>query len=320
MSFDRDHLRNALSDLARQGVYLGTSSWKYAGWCGALYDHDRYVTRGKFSQSRFDKTCLAEYGEVFKTVCVDGAYYQFPRRSYLENLVAVVPDDFLFTFKVTDEITVKRFSRLPRFGSRAGTENSNFLNADLFQSGFLEPCREFQKNVGLLMFEFSRFYPADFEHGRDFVAALDRFLGQLPGGWRYGVEIRNRNFLHPEYFAMLARHNVTHIYNNWSEMPSVGEQMALPGSVTSQDTAGARFLLKPGRVYEEAVKLFSPYEGTKEINSEAREAGFRLISGALQAKGRRKLFLYVNNRLEGNALETIRAMIKILELSKPSQA
>jgi len=63
--------------------------------------------------------------------------------------------------------------------------------------------------VGILLFEFSKFYPSDYQHGRDFVADLDRFLGQLPAGWPYGVEIRNKNFLHPEYFAVLKEHNVT---------------------------------------------------------------------------------------------------------------
>jgi len=36
-------------------------------------------------------------------------------------------------------------------------------------------------------------------------------LGQLPGGWRYAVEIRNKTWLVPEYFAALRRHNVAHL-------------------------------------------------------------------------------------------------------------
>jgi len=40
----------------------------------------------------------------------------------------------------------------------------------------------------------------------------------------------------------------------------VGEQMALPGSRTNPDLVAARFLLKPGRKYEEAVKAFEPYD------------------------------------------------------------
>src|ERR1035437_2657387 len=48
----------------------------------------------------------------------------------------------------------------------------------------------------------------DYEHGRDFIADLDKFLGQLPMGWPYGVEMRNRGWLKPEYFECLARHQV----------------------------------------------------------------------------------------------------------------
>ncbi len=82
--------------------------------------------------------------------------------------------------------------------------------------------------------------------------------------------------------------------------------MALPGSRTNPELCAARFLLKPGRKYEEAVKMFEPYAETKEINEAAREAGKALIQEA--QVGRRKTFIYVNNRLEGNALNTIAAM------------
>jgi uncharacterized protein YecE (DUF72 family) len=309
MAFDRDHLRLRLAELADQDVYLGTSSWKYSGWCGQLYDPARYLHRGQFAQTRFERSCLAEYAEVFKSVSVDAAYYKFPDQRYLESLVSQTPSDFLFAFKVTDEITIKRFTNLPRFGPRAGQPNPNFLNADLFAASFLAPCAPFKPNVGLVMFEFSRFYPSDFQRGRDFVAALDGFLGKLPSGWRYGVEIRNRGFLRPEYFATLARHGVAHLYNNWQQMPPIQEQMNLPGSRTAPDFCGARFLLKPGRKYEDAVKLFSPYNQVKEVNPEGRAAGARLIRETVGAAGKTRAFIYVNNRFEGNALETIAAMI-----------
>lgn len=309
MAWDRDQLKESLSVLAGQGVFVGTSSWKYPGWLGRLYDRDRYVWRGRLSGSRFERQCLSEYAEVFKTVCVDGAYYRFPDKRYLSGLVEQVPSDFLFTFKVTDEITVRRFPNLPRFGARAGQSNENFLNADLFASAFLAACEPIRAQVGLLILEFSRFFPADFARGRDFVEALDRFLEALPQSWRYGVEIRNGQFLHADYFAALSRHGVAHIYNSWTAMPSVSEQLALPGSRTCPDFSGARFLLKPGRKYEEAVSNFSPYTETKDVYPEGREAAVGLIRQGVSHAGRSKMFLYVNNRLEGNALETIAACL-----------
>lgn len=310
-TFDRSRIKQAVASLASRGVYIGTSSWKYPGWRGMLYDASRYVYRGKIAESRFEKQCLTEYAEVFKTVCVDAAYYRFPDRRYLDGMVSQVSPDFQFGFKVTDEITIKRFANLPRHGVRAGKANENFLNADLFASAFLKPCEEFRRHVGLLMFEFSRFWPSDYEHGRDFAADLDAFFGKLPTGWPYGVELRNSNWLHPDYFAVLAKHNIAHVYNSWADMPPVHEQIAMPGSLTNPHLCGARFLLKPGRKYQEAVDRFSPYDRIQELNPEARTAGATLIKdGVAAGPEKRKTLIYINNRLEGNALATISAMIE----------
>jgi len=310
VSFDREKMRDDAVRLAAQGVFIGTSSWKYSGWRGQLYTDDRYVWRGRFSEARFQELCLGEYAQVFKTVCVDAAYYKFPDRHYLAGLMESVPDDFLFGLKVTDEITIKQYSNLPRFGLRAGKKNENFLNPDLFASAFLGPCEPFKEKIGVLLLEFSAFHPADYKFGREFATDLDAFLGKLPKGWPYAVEIRNKHFLHPDYFAVLKRHDVAHVFNSWADMPSVLEQIGLAGSRTSPQLCPARFLLKPGRRYEEAVKLFSPYHNLKEPNPDARVAGAALIRKGVAAGPQRRTFLFVNNRLEGNALQTMAAMIE----------
>jgi hypothetical protein len=93
-------------------------------------------------------------------------------------------------------------------------------------------------------------------------------------------------------------------------MPPVNEQMAIAGSQTNPNLSAARFLLKPGRSYEQAVKTFQPYDRVQEVYSEARAAGKKLIADGKQAGGKKKTFIYVNNRLEGNALETIDAMLE----------
>jgi len=262
---------------------------------------------------RFERQCLAEYAEVFKTVCVDAAYYTYPTRASLAAMMEPVPADFQFAFKVTDEITIRRFPQLPRFGPRAGQANENFLNADRFVSAFLRPCSEFQSQVGLLMFEFTQFHSGDFARGRDFVAALDAFLGQLPQGWPYAVEIRNRSFLQPEYFATLARHGVAHVFNNWTDMPPVAEQIELPGAFPCPTRFGARFLLKPGRPYGEAVKRFSPYEKIQEANPEGRAAAVKLLKRLPGGDPRARGFIYLNNRFEGNALQSLAAIVAAAE-------
>ncbi len=207
---------------------------------------------------------------------------------------------------------MRLFPTRPRFGSRAGQANDNFLNPSLFTSAFLEPCESIRANVGLLMFEFTPFHSADFARGREFVAALDAFLSGLPPGWPYAVEIRNRTFLQPEYFGTLARHGVAHVFNSWTDMPPVGEQIELPGAFPNPDLFAARLLLKPGRKYEEAVKRFSPYDRVHETNPEGRDAGAKLLRRLKPGGPRPQGYIFVNNRFEGNALATLAAIVGAL--------
>lgn len=303
-------LRAAAAALAARGVFIGTSSWKYPGWCGLLYAAERYASRGKFAETKFNRECLAEYAETFKSVCVDGAYYQFPSEKYLTGLASQVTADFKFSFKVTDEITLKQFPQIARMGSRAGQANPHFLDAERFIRNFLGPCKSIRHNVGLLMFEFSRFQPMDFRHPDAFVAALDAFLGQLPKGWDFGVEIRNEEFLGRAYLEVLRKHGVAHVFNSWDAMPPVDEQLQTVGAALEGVHLGARFLLKPGRSYQKAVEKFSPYTKVLEVYEPGRSAAVALIELALRKKSR--LYLYGNNRLEGCSPLTLLAVIERL--------
>lgn len=313
--FDRDVAAARLAWLAERGVYIGTSSWKYPGWLGRLYEPGRYLTRGKVSQAKFERECLREHAEVFHTVCVDAGYYRFPSPEWIAGLMEQTPPGYNFTFKVTDDITARTFPNLPRHGEKAGQRNEHFLDAPLFQQTLIQTLTPWKDRLGVLIFEFSQFHARDFERGRDFVEALDQFFSLLPKGWNYGVEIRNKGFLHAEYFDMLRSHGVAHVFNQWTRMPDVGDQMNLPGSTDTADFLAARFLLRQGRTYEQAVEKFSPYEAIKEPFPEARDAAERLVQLVLKspspnAEGKKKkAFIYINNRLEGNSLETIFAIL-----------
>ncbi len=306
---NRDELATRLARLARTGIFIGTSSWKYEGWLGQVYTPERYFRHGQFSRATFGRTCLHEYAETFKTVCVDSAYYRFPEPVDLQSLTAQVPDDFMFAIKVTDQITIRRFPNLERFGPRAGQLNPDFLNADVFISKFIAPCEMIKPKIGLLIFEFSRFHRSEFERGRDFVTMLDAFLGRIPKGWPYAVEIRNATFLEPLYFEVLRRHTVTHVFNSWERMPPLPDQLNLHGIFTSGATVAARLLLEPGHPYAPAVAEFSPYNRIVRPSPSARAGAVEIIRKASVANAKRT-FIYVNNRLEGNAPQTICAILE----------
>jgi hypothetical protein len=73
------------------------------------------------------------------------------------------------------------------------------------------------------------------------------------------------------------------------------------------DFTVARALLRPGRKYEDAVQQFTPYDRVRDENPEARDALRALIRRMREE--RRASYIFVNNRLEGNAPETIQAVV-----------
>jgi uncharacterized protein YecE (DUF72 family) len=303
--FDRRRLRDRLTTLAAQGVFIGTSSWKYEGWLGQIYSRQRYMTRGRFSQKLFNDACLSEYAETFPIVCGDFSFYQFPSPDYWRKLFASTPATLQFAFKAPEDVTVKQFPRHPRYGTRAGDDNSSFLNAALFQSAFLDLLAPYQPRVATLIFEFGSFARPSYPDVGAFLQELDHFLAALPGGFRYAVEIRNPEFLTREYFDCLRGHRVAHVFNAWTRMPEIGIQMRLRDAYTADFTV-ARALLRRGRAYEEAVAKFTPYAHVKDRNPETREALGLLIGRARQRH--EPSYIFVNNRLEGNAPETIEAI------------
>ncbi len=310
--FDLPTLKVRLAALAERGIYVGTSSWKYEGWLGQVYTRERYMYRGNFAETRFKRECLREYAETFKTVCFDGAYYTFHTEKTLRGMADQVPADFRFAFKVTDAITVKRFPSLPKYGDQGGKLNENFLNPALFVERFLGPLSTIRQNVGPIMFEFSKFHSSEYASSADFLADLDRFFTALPNGWPFSVELRNRDWLGPAYLACLKKHGVGHVYNNWTDMPSVAEQIGIVGEPPAPAVI-ARFLLKPGRKYEDAVKRFEPYTHTQEVNEEGRAALAALIERGWLKPSRDGTFLYINNRLEGSALMTVLGVLERLK-------
>ncbi len=295
-----------LAALADQGVYFGTSSWKYEGWLGSIYNEERYITRKKHSKAKFEENCLTEYAEIFPTVCGDFAFYQFPASTYWSKLFGQVPSTFSIALKAPEDITVTVWPKHARYGQRAGNENQDFLNVKVLETYFTERLKPYGEQVGPIIFEFGTFNKSTFATPADFMAKLEPFLAALPKGFRYSVELRNENYLSPEYFDLLSSYNVAHVFNAWTRMPTLDDQARLPGAFTA-DFAVVRGLLKRGRGYEDAVNQFEPYREIQEPNEGARD-GIRMLMNDARRLGK-KLFVYLNNRLEGNAPGTIEAII-----------
>jgi uncharacterized protein YecE (DUF72 family) len=299
-------LRSALGGLAGERIYIGCSSWKYQGWLDQIYTPSNYLSRGRFSKKLFEAECLREYAGIFPTVCGDFAFYQFPSEGFWQRLFALTPEGFQFAFKVPEQITCKLFPSHPRYGAQGGCENPSFLDFYLLQESFLRPLEAYREKIAVLIFEFGTFGKGVFGDVNEFLELLEPFLAALPRHFRYAVEVRNEEFLDAAYFRCLRNQGVAHVLNAWARMPELREQLAIPESITA-DFIVSRALLRRGRPYEQAVKLFSPYTRIQDPNPEVRQSLRALIGRARES--RRAAYIYVNNRLEGNAPATILAVV-----------
>jgi hypothetical protein len=89
-------------------------------------------------------------------------------------------------------------------------------------------------------------------------------------------------------------------------MPELSSQIAIADAFTADFTV-TRGLLRHGRAYANAVNLFQPYDRIQEENPRARVAMRELADRAQERK--QPAFIFVNNRLEGNAPGTIQAVV-----------
>lgn len=303
-----------------ENILFGTSSWNYQGWRGMVY-HGDYR-----NDADLRKRALAEYARFpwFRTVGIDAAFYQPLAPEVLRHYAAMVPPDFRWASKVWEEISIPRYAHHPRYGSKAGSENPNFLNRELFVERVLRPYEESgqAQHAGPFIFEFQNMPLSAAGEREKFLARLDAFLDRLPSEFRYAVEIRNRDLLIPQYFRVLNAHGTAHCFNHWSFMPPLVEQMkcAAEAGGLSADFSIARILTPLGMKYEDAVKSYAPYSEIKNPLPGMRQDVVRLVKRAVDRKI--PVYVLVNNRAEGSAPLTINALGKtVVEiLSAPDTA
>ena len=291
-------------------VKFGSSTWTYEGWVGTVYNRP-------YTKTNFKKTCLEEYAEYpyFSTVGIDHTFYGPATDAALSRYASLLPEGFECCSKVWEHLTIPKYGKNKRYGKLAGAVNEDYLNADLFKDAVLPPYeRSFQGHTGPFIFQFQTQYPQWGRSDNDNASArlrttfsekLDNFLSQLTTDFRYSVEVRNRDFLTPEYFQMLTSHNVAHVFNHWTHMPSIGEQLAIEGSLTA-DHVVARILTPLGVAYKQAVADYFPYNELKKPIETMRRDVADLAKEAINLK--KKAYAIVNNRAEGNAPGTIAAI------------
>jgi uncharacterized protein YecE (DUF72 family) len=289
----------ALAERLPAFVHFGTSSWSFPGWSGIVW-------RGQPSESSLARWGLAAYAKhpLFRAVSLDRSYYAPLRREDVETYASQLADAAAFRMlpKVWDEITTAVFPSHPRYGARAGQRNPRFLDADAFRSEVLAPYGD-AAFAGPFVFELTPMPAGTFDE-RTFVARVDDFIARLPAG-RWAFELRNAELLGRRWLDMLRSNGVAHVMTYWTAMPSLREQLRL--GALGAPFAVVRLMLPPFTRYTARKFDFAPFDRIVQPAPEMREDVVTILR-AMAERGGDDTFVLANNKAEGSAPLTIRAL------------
>ncbi|HEX6239906.1 MAG TPA: DUF72 domain-containing protein [Polyangiales bacterium] len=290
----------ALAAALPQHVHLGTSSWTFPGWQGLVY------LRSYASQRSFIRDSLREYAQypLFKTVGVDRAHYAPLNADEWRAYAAQLPSGFPCVIKLWDELSLISFPDHERYGARRGTRNASFLDPVLLRDAVAAPLREgFRDHIAALVLELApqRNPPP----ARQFEDRLAKFLDRAPHDLPLAIELRNRELLTPRYLSILKHFGASHVLNFWTGMPTLREQLTLPG-ILSGPRAVARLSLPPFTTYAQRKRELEPFDRVQDpqpaLHEDVAELAYR--AGELG----QALFITVGNKVEGCAPSTVASL------------
>jgi uncharacterized protein YecE (DUF72 family) len=282
-------------------VRFGTSTWTFPEWRSLVYVETD--VRG----ADFARSSLEEYARhpLFRTVGLDRTFYAPIGATELRAYAAQLPAGFRMVSKVWSDLTTPVFPRHARYGKRAGQPSEHFLDAKVFTDTVLAPFEEaFAAHEGPFVLEIPR---APMRVDPDaFAGALAAFLENVPPSHDYAIELREPKLLGAKYLETLARFGATHVFNLWTHMPTIGEQLAIPGTLREGTRVVVRLMVPRGKKYEALKKAWAPFDRIREIDERMRADVTTLVerAGAMGCE----VYVIANNKAEGCAPLTVRAL------------
>ena len=169
-------------------VYLGTQGFSFDDWVGPFYPAGT-------SKAEY----LEQYAERLPAVEIDSTFYGVPRATTVQRWKERTPPGFRFAAKFPKLITHEK--KLDRALGDAEV--------------FIGTMQALGEKLAVLVLQFA------YDFTPDLWDRLDSFLAALPGGTCYAVEVRNREWLKPEFKEMLSQHNVALVLQDLHYMPKL---------------------------------------------------------------------------------------------------
>jgi len=282
-------------------IRFGTSSWSFPGWRGLVWADDH-------PGATLAREGLPAYSQhpLLRAVGVDRSHYGPISQSEFARWADSVPDDFRFLVKAHEFCSLLRFPGHARYGARAGQDNALFLDPGYAIDAVIEPTvRGLGDKLGSLCFQFAPQSFGGVGGPLGFADRLHAFLDQLPPRVPLSVEVRNPELITPAYADALADVGVAHCHNLMERMPSVQAQARLTEAAAG-DVFVARWMLVRGMDYGTAKAAFAPFDRLQSEDEPNRLSLAGAVANAHRAG--REVLITVNNKAEGCAPESIRAL------------
>jgi len=248
-------------------ILLGCSGWHYQDWVGPFYREE-------------DKSKLAAYSRVFKTVEIDSTFYRYPTKGMVFGWLRYTPADFVYSAKLPKLITHKK-----KLDPAQGIEQdlNNFLE-------LMEPLQLDGKLACLL---------AQLPPGFKFnINLMENFFSIFPAKFRLAVEFRNKSWLREETWQLLEKYKVAYTI--------VDEPLLPPDVHVTSDIAYVRWHGRgesPWYNYLYKTEELQPW--VPKVKETAKKAG--------------KVYGYFNNHYHGYAVKNALEMAQMLDEITPEQ-
>lgn len=290
---------------------IGTCSWKYDSWKGLYYDPAKAYRADDY---------LPDYARHLDSVEVDQWFWslfpggvRLPERGTVDAYAASVPEDFVFTVKAPNALTLTHYyTRQPaRHAEYAGRPNPHFFSVELLER-FLERLSPLGRKLGPIMFQFEYLNRKKMPSMGAFLERLGEFIDRAPKDFLYAVETRNPNYLSRAFFDFLAGRRIGTVYIEGYYMPPIGEVFDKFRPATA-DYGVIR--LHGGDRLEIEEATAAVWNRIVAPKPDGIEAAARIVrENALRGV---RTFLNVNNHFEGSAPLTIERFLEALRREGP---
>jgi uncharacterized protein YecE (DUF72 family) len=252
-------------------LYIGTSAFTAAGWEGSFYPLGTKPA-----------DYLSYYATKFNSVEVDSTFYRAPAKSTVEGWARKTPEGFVFAAKVPQLISHEQV----------------LVDCDAEFKEFVKTMDSLGDKLGPLLLQFGYFNKKAFVGVNDFLARLRPFLKKLPKDHKFAVEIRNKNWLVPQFVETLREHSVALALIDQSWMPRPEQWFEKFDPVTA-DFTYVRWL-GDRKGIEEQTKTWDKVI----VNRSSELAEWAEILGKVH-KRKIQIFAYANNHYAGHGPATV---------------